>query len=232
MMKRRRTRRSTSRRKRTLTKKVKRVVESMAEKKCGGLNVNGAASTTDILNTTPLTDISDRTLFTQFQWNSREGQEVYVKSFNLMFQVNNEITTAGNPWRVLYYRVMVICARDLQGTNVPVGGTQMFTTVDNTLTSFDAIKNTMQCITYKIDRRLFQTISDKVWITGNNGNGVGTSIRKWTVKCNSKILFKGQLEGATNQNKRYFLLAWAYDPRQASAQCTVSSSFKTNFIDI
>lgn len=207
---------TTKRRARVLTKKIKSVILKTTETKYAGAIVSSFAvpSLNSTLNVIPLNDIDNwKSFATENPQNFRVGQEYILSRFHIKHDIGNVVQTTGAAIVPLYFRCMIIEARNMAGTAAPASGTQMWRGVEDLNTSFTAISPINQCMWYKIDWKQYRTVFDRKWMIGNNGNGQDVKNIEFTVPINKKIKCNAGSEGNAQQSRRYFMLFFAFDPR-------------------
>lgn len=145
--------------------------------------------------------------------NFRIGQEYFLSRFNIKFCIGNIVQTTGAAIVPLYFRYIIIEAKDLQGTATPVTTTAMWRTVFDQNNTFSGISATNQALWNKIDWKYYRTLIDRKVVVGRDGNGQDIKNVEFSLPINKKIKTNAQAEGANEQSKRYFLIFFAYDPR-------------------
>lgn len=204
------------------------------ETKYSGVLANNTllGQTASQFNVIPLNDIAEIGGPTT-QWLTRVGQEYILKGFMLNWNFGNFIATVGDPNEPLHVRMLVLEGRELVGATDPLSGTQMWKGVDDIKTSYLAISDSLQCMTYKIDPTYYRTIFDKKITLGLVGNGLDSKIISKWIPVNKTIKCKGAAEGFGQQNKRYFAVWYAWNPRRSgtASKYNYGYNFKTFFKD-
>lgn len=208
------------------------MMRNVETKYTGGVASTISGIVNSVFNVLPLNDIAEIGGPTT-QWNTRIGQDYFLQGFKINFLVHNFIATVGDPSEPIYFRALVLEGKDLQGTSAPISGLQMWKSADDIKTSYTAISDAFACITYKVDPQYYRTLYDKTIVVGATGNGIGTKTMRTYVPVNKLITCKGAAEGDQQQNKRYFLVWFAFNPRRSGLTAKYNYSYivQTRFKD-
>lgn len=221
---------------RALTKKIKSVVLKTTERKYNGSIFNDDLTVPVANNVMQIHTLADVQNWSSPSASSahqfRIGQDYYLTGFNLKWTVMNRVQSTGLSITPLWFRAIVICAKDQQGTVAPNQAQAMWRGVDDNNVSFDAIKTFNQVMWYKIDWKQYHTVYDKKWLCGGDGNGIGVRSIETYIPINKYIKCSSTGEGSLLQSRRYFMLFFAYDPRyNATGTYHFNFQWQTTFRD-
>lgn len=206
-------RRTVTRKRRTLSRRIKDVVLRTTEKKAvGSIFNNSLDASPETFTTIQLSNIAnDPTSASSKAWNYKSGQEYFIEGFNIGISVGNKVLTPGDPYTPTYCRVMILEASRKGATDAPTVTSLMWRGVDLNNVAFNAIAKLPQSMWYGVDPKYYKTVFNRIVKIGANGD-IDHQQRKWWVPNKTKITTMGILNGEQQQSKTYYLIIFGFQP--------------------
>lgn len=209
-------RRATPRKRaRTLTKKIKQVIYRAVETKTYGECIAGVLDTNDFnsyeLTTIPQNNDPSVSVRNSKEWNTRDGQVYHLVGTSVYMVPHNNPLNGVTPVKPLQFRMLIVEAIKTRNTSPPSSTEVMWIDQLSNNVAFTAMAGTANSMTYKVDKKMYNTLYDKeVKVTG--GNGYGQSVIKRWQKVKKDIHCQQMADGSLGQDRMLYLVWFGWDP--------------------